>query len=217
MKKAIMNLAVALVGLFGTTSANATVYFQSDFNGLGNSTKVINGGLLSLTAYGEPNNHGIVRAGALTIYGGQAHNGANSGAISGLATDLANGLTLLRMTGQYKTFPAYDNTPWNRSAEIGWQNVNWYSNYNSIVVTNPTSDWVDFTLDLDLSGLATDVAHINMIQANFYVAGTAPGDFHVDNLKVETIAVAAIPEPSVASLLGFGVLGLVATRFRRRS
>ena len=29
--------------------------------------------------------------------------------------------------------------------------------------------------------------------------------------------VSAIPEPSVASLLGFGVLGLFATRFRRRS
>ena len=215
MKKAIMNLAVALVGLFGTTSANATIYFQSDFNGLSPSTKVINGGLLSLGAYGEPANWGIVRDNALTIYGGQEFNGANSGNISGLSADLANGLNLLRMTGQYKTFAAYDGTPWNRAAEIGFQNTTWYFNYNSIAITNPTSDWVDFTLDLDLSGLATDVAHINMIQANFFVGGNAPGDFHVDNLKIETIS--SVPEPSVASLLGFGVAGLIATRLRRRS
>ena len=42
----------------------------------------------------------------------------------------------------------------------------------------------------------------------------------VDNIVFQTASApitAAIPEPSVASLLGFGVLGLVATRFRRRS
>jgi hypothetical protein len=40
----------------------------------------------------------------------------------------------------------------------------------------------------------------------------------VDNIVFQTAsAPVAIPEPSVASLLGFGVLGLVATRFRRRS
>jgi len=38
----------------------------------------------------------------------------------------------------------------------------------------------------------------------------------VDNIIFQT-ASAPIPEPSVASLLGFGVLGLVATRLRRRS
>ncbi len=42
----------------------------------------------------------------------------------------------------------------------------------------------------------------------------------VDNIVFQTASApitAAVPEPSVASLLGFGVLGLVATRFRRRS
>ena len=40
----------------------------------------------------------------------------------------------------------------------------------------------------------------------------------VDNLVFQTASTpVAIPEPSIASLLGFGVLGLVATRFRRRS
>ena len=217
MKKAIMNLAVALVGLFGTTSANATVYFQSDFTGLAESTKVINGGPLSLTAYGVPNQHGIVRNSALTIYGGDAHNGANSARLTGLGAELAAGNSLLRMTGVYRTKAAWDGAAFAQTAEIQYQNNSFYSTYNSLVISTPTPDWTSFTLDLNLAGLGTDVAHIDMINLNFYIGGGAPGEFQVDNLKVETLAVAAIPEPSVASLLGFGVLGLVATRFRRRS
>jgi hypothetical protein len=42
-------------------------------------------------------------------------------------------------------------------------------------------------------------------------------NFQPSGLLIDNVVVAAIPEPSVASLLGFGVLGLVATRFRRRS
>jgi hypothetical protein len=217
MKKTIMNLAVALVGLFGTTSANATVYFQSDFNGLADTTKVINGGLLSLTAYGVPNQYGIVRDNALTIYGGDAHNGANSARLVGLGADLAAGKSLLRMTGEYKTKSAWDGTPFATTAKIEYQNNEWYFDYNKLVVNTVTPGWTAFTLDLNLAGLATDAPHIDMINLNFYIGGNAPGEFQVDNLKVETIAVAAIPEPSVASLLGFGALGLVATRFRRRS
>ena len=217
MKKTIMNLAVALVGLFGTTSANATVYFQSDFNGLSESATTINGGLLSLTAYGVPSQWGIVRDNALTIYGGDAHNGANSARLVGLGADLAAGKSLLRMTGEYKTKSAWDGTPFAQTAEIQYQNNSWYFSYNSLVVNTVTPGWTAFTLDLNLAGLATDVSHIDMINLNFFIGGGAPGEFQVDNLKVETIAVAAIPEPSVASLLGFGVLGLVATRFRRRS
>ncbi|NDB95812.1 MAG: PEP-CTERM sorting domain-containing protein, partial [Verrucomicrobia bacterium] len=40
------------------------------------------------------------------------------------------------------------------------------------------------------------------------------GSAFIDNVQIST---ASVPEPSVASLLGFGVLGLAATRFRRRS
>ena len=167
MKKAIMNLAVALVGLLGTASANATVYFESDFTGLADSTKVINGGPLSLTAYGVPNLHGIVRNSALTIYGGDAHNGANSARLTGLGAELAAGNSLLRMTGIYRTKAAFDGTPWAQTAEIQYQNNSWYFNYNSLVVSTPTPDWTSFTLDLNLAGLATDVAHIDMINLNF--------------------------------------------------
>ena len=213
MKKTIMNLAVALVGLFGTTSANATVYFQSDFNGLADSTKVINGGLLSLTAYGVPNQYGIVRDNALTIYGGDAHNGANSARLVGLGADLAAGKSLLRMTGEYRTKSAWDGSPFATTAKIEYQNNEWYFDYNKLVVNTVTPGWTAFTLDLNLAGLATDVSHIDMINLNFYIGGGAPGEFQVDNLTVQTV----VPEPSSASLLGLGLAGLLASRLRRRS
>jgi len=217
MKKVIVSLAVAFAGLFATTSANATVYFQSDFNGLNDSVTTINGGLLSLTAFGVPQQYGIVRDDAFTIYGGNAHNGASSARLVGLGTDLANGLSLLRMTGEYRTRSAYNGAAFATTAKIEYQNNEWYFDYNKLVVNTSTLDWTSFTLDLDLAGMATDAPHINMVNLNFYIAGNSPGEFQIDNLKVETIAAAAIPEPSVASLLGFGVLGLVATRLRRRS
>ena len=213
MKKTIINLALALVGLFGTTSANATVYFQSDFNGLSPSTKVINGGLLSLTAYGVPNQYGIVRDNALTIYGGDAHNGANSARLVGLGADLAAGKSLLRMTGEYRTKSAWDGAAFATTAKIEYQNNEWYFDYNRLVINTPTPDWTSFTLDLNLAGLATDAPHIDMINLNFYIGGNAPGEFQIDNLTVQTV----VPEPTSASLLGLGLAGLLATRLRRRS
>ena len=213
MKRTIMNLAVALVGLFGTTSANATVYFQSDFNGLAESVTTINGGLLSLTAYGVPSQWGIVRDNALTIYGGDQYNGANSMRLSGLGADLAAGKSLLRMTGEYRTKSAWDGSPFAQTAEIQYQNNSWYFSYNSQVVSTITPDWTSFTLDLNLAGLATDVSHIDMINLNFFIGGNAPGEFQIDNLTVQTV----VPEPTSASLLGLGLAGLLATRFRRRS
>ena len=213
MKKIIMNLAVALVGLFGTTSANATVYFQSDFNGLAESVTTINGGLLSLTAYGVPSQYGIVRDNALTIYGGDAHNGANSARLVGLGADLAAGKSILRMTGEYRTKSAWDGAAFATTAKIEYQNNEWYFNYNERVVNTITPDWTSFTLDLNLAGLATDAPHIDMINLNFYIGGNAPGEFQVDNLTVQTV----VPEPTSASLLGLGLAGLLATRLRRRS
>jgi hypothetical protein len=212
MKKVIVSLAVAFAGLFATTSANATVYFQSDFNGLADSTKVINGGLLSLTAFGVPNQYGIVRDNALTIYGGDAHNGAFSARLTGLGAEVAAGNTLLRMTGEYRTKSAWDGAAFATTAKIEFQNNEWYFDYNKLLVSAITPNWTSFTLDLNLAGLATDAPHIDMINLNFYIGGTAPGEFQVDNLVVQTI-----PEPSVVSLLGFGVVGLIATRLRRRS
>ena len=211
MKKVIMSLAVAFVGLFGTTSANATVYFQSDFNGLAESATTINGGLLSLDAYGVPSQWGIVRDNALTIYGGDLYNGANSARLVGLGADLAAGKSVLRMTGEYKTKSAYDGAAFAQTVEIQYQNNSQYSIYNSLVVSTVTPDWTSFTLDLDLAGLAA--SHLDTINLNFYIGGGAPGEFQIDNLTVQTV----VPEPTSASLLGLGLAGLLATRFRRRS
>jgi len=213
MKKVIVSLAVAFAGLFATTSANATVYFQSDFNGLAESTKVINGGLLSLTAYGVPNQYGIVRDNALTIYGGDQYNGASSARLVGLGADLAAGKSILRMTGEYRTKSAWDGAAFATTADIQYQNTTWYFSYNNKIVNTPTADWTSFTLDLNLAGLATDAPHIDMINLNFFIGGNAPGEFQVDNLTVQTV----VPEPTSASLLGLGLAGLLATRFRRRS
>jgi len=226
MKKTIMNLAVALVGLFATTSANATIYFQSDFNGLANSTTSVNGGALTLRAYGFPfeGGYGAIRDAyqlssegqAFTIYGGRTFNGANTGAIGGLSAERDNGNSILRITGSYLAKGNYNNTvPWNQRAEIQFQNTAEYFTYNSLVVTTASAGWQNFSLDLDLSGLASDRNHIGEIQANFFMGGNNVGEFQFDNLTIQTVA--AVPEPSVASLLGFGVLGLAATRFRRRS
>ena len=215
MKKVIVSLAVAFAGLFATTSVNATIYFQSDFNGLADSVTTINGGLLSLGAYGVPSQYGIVRNSALTIYGGDAYNGAATAGIVGLGADLAAGNSLLEMTGQYRTQNGYPNLPWNTRATVEFANTNNWGPYNSFAVTSATSEWTNFSLYLDLAGLGTDVAHIDMVKVVFNITGNNPGNFQVDNLKVQTIA--AIPEPSVVSLLGIGVAGLVATRLRRRS
>jgi len=213
MKKVLMTLTVAFAGLFATMNANAIVYFQSDFNGLADSTKVVNGGLLSLTAYGEPNNWGIVRDSALTIYGGATYNGAVSARLTGLGAEVAAGRSLLQMTGEYRTKSSYDGTPFATTAEIQYQNNSWYFSYNSLVVNAVTPNWTAFTLNLDLAGLATDAAHIDMINLNFFIGGYAPGELQIDNLVVQT----TVPEPTSASLLGLGLAGLLASRLRRRS
>jgi len=65
-----------------------------------------------------------------------------------------------------------------------------------------------FTVNRDLTSATND----DIFQYGFTVAGrnANPAD------TMGSVVVSAIPEPSVASLLGFGVLGLAATRFRRR-
>jgi hypothetical protein len=207
MKKSFAILVITILSL--GAHAKATVYFQSDFNGLPTSTKTVNGGLLSLTAFGNPTNYGIIRDNALTIYGGDPHNGVTSARLSGLAADLAAGNSLLRISGEYRTKSAYDNSPFNTTAEIQYQNNSSYFAYHKLVVNTATPDWTAFNLDLDLAGLAA--GHIDTINLNFYIGGNSPGEFQVDNLTVQTV-----PEPSSATLIGLGVAGLLAFRLRRK-
>jgi len=210
MKKVLSLLTALVLGL--GIQANATVYFQSDFNGLATSTKSINGGLLTLTAYGEPGNWGIIRDDALTIYGGGDHNGASSARLVGLGADLAAGKSLLRISGEYRTKNAYSGAAFATTAKIEYQNNTWYFDYNKLTVNSATPDWTAFNLDLNLAGLATDAPHIDMINLNFYIGGSNPGELQVDNLLVQTV----VPEPSSATLMGLGVAGLLAFRLRRK-
>jgi hypothetical protein len=55
------------------------------------------------------------------------------------------------------------------------------------------------------------------LQWGFQTYGPNAWGTDADAMGSVVISASAIPEPSVASLLGFGVLGLAATRFRRRS
>jgi len=211
MKKVLSLLTALVLGL--GIQANATVLFTSNFDGFGDGVTEVNGGSITLRAYGLPTEYGFIRndgtgGKALNIYGGQAHNGANTGAIAGLASELTAGNGLLRMTGRYRTTAAYNDVPWNQTAKIQFQNTINYDAYNQIEITTAT-DWQNFTLDLDLAGLAA--GHINTVQANFYIGGNAPGQFQVDNLTIQTI-----PEPSSATLMGLGVAGLLAFRLRRK-
>ena len=61
---------------------------------------------------------------------------------------------------------------------------------------------------------------VNLISVDNGSGGFSNTSIAVDNLLLQASSApitAAIPEPSIASLLGFGALGLVAARMRRRS
>jgi hypothetical protein len=61
---------------------------------------------------------------------------------------------------------------------------------------------------------------VNLTSVDNGLGGFSNTSIAVDNIVLQTASApitAAIPEPSIASLLGFGALGLVATRLRRRS
>jgi hypothetical protein len=66
-----------------------------------------------------------------------------------------------------------------------------------------------FSVSADLTGKSNLI-----MQYGFMVSGI---NANPAQSGLGSAVVSAVPEPSVASLLGFGVLGLVATRLRRRS
>ena len=86
------------------------------------------------------------------------------------------------------------------------------------------TDWnndviLNLALDSSLVGKTLNFG-IDLTARSDGKGGFSPTGIGVDNIVFQTSSApitAAVPEPSVASLLGFGVLGLVATSFRRRS
>jgi len=93
---------------------------------------------------------------------------------------------------------------WNNTTSQ-WQDA-W--NYDDQNIAYGSLTGGTFTVNRDLTSATND----DIFQYGFTVAGrnANPAD------TMGSVVVSAIPEPSVASLLGFGVLGLAATRFRRR-
>ena len=78
---------------------------------------------------------------------------------------------------------------------------------------------LNLALDSSLVGKALSFG-VDLTAKSNGTGGFSSTGIGVDNIVFQTASApitAAVPEPSVASLLGFGVLGLVATRFRRRS
>ena len=66
-----------------------------------------------------------------------------------------------------------------------------------------------FSVSADLTGKSNLI-----LQYGFMVSGI---NANPAQSGLGSAVVSAVPEPSIASLLGFGALGLIATRFRRRS
>lgn len=219
MSTATSRIFAAIVcGCLAVGTAHAdTTYFFSNFNSFADSATVVAGGSNSLSAYGLPNQFGIIRddgngGKALNIYGGEQFNGAASGAFGGLAARIAAGETMLRMSGVYRTTPAYDNTPWNQTAQIQFQNTVGFFTYNSIVVSASTPAWTPFELDLNLAGL--DPGQLGQVQANFFIPEFNPGQFQVDDLTIQTIN--PVPEPSTYAMVAAGAAGAGLRMIRRR-
>jgi len=98
--------------------------------------------------------------------------------------------------------------------------------YNAIAFIKAINQYNGWSMDLFRSAslasgsdfsITADISGVNglILQTGFTVYGRNANPTQEGALG--SAVVSAIPEPSVASLLGFGVLGLVATRLRRRS
>jgi len=231
MKKAIMSLAVAFVGLFST--ANAQVLFTQDFQSGPRTGPAAGGtGTQSLAPYGysvsggaqtalendNGNFYGKVwnaywnpdgESSANVQFGLDAWGGGNLLSSYGLAAgntvnyDLRTKIAdVVGAGGTLGLTIRFFNNNFNRYFESD-------SVFLSIAGES-TSDWTYHSL----SAVIPDGAEIIQFGMFNKINNWSPGSAYIDNVVIST---AAIPEPSVASLLGFGALGLVATRFRRRS
>jgi hypothetical protein len=85
-----------------------------------------------------------------------------------------------------------------------------YSSFNIVdTVLNSAG-----TFELNYNNGGNAARHL---QWGFQMSGPNAWSMDADAKGSVVISASAIPEPSVASLLGFGVAGLIATRLRRRS
>ena len=232
MKKVLMSLMVAFVGLFATS--NATVLYTQDFqngtltgSGVGGTGvqslaqfgySVYNGANTAIESDGNGNYYGKawnsywwstadsainVQYGAdawgggsaLSTYGLLAGNTVTYGIDTKIADAVGAGGTLA-LTLRFFT------------ADFGY----FFPESTSVsLVGESTTDWTRHTLSAVIPVNAQIIQFGLFNQINEWSAGAA----FIDNVQIAVTS--PVPEPSVASLLAFGALGLVATRLRRRS
>jgi hypothetical protein len=234
MKKAIMSVAVAFAGLIASANAQ-TILFTQDFqtgprtgpgaNGTGNQSlapygySVYNGANTAIESDGNGNYYGKawsnywwsgadsainVQLGAdawgngslLSSYGLSAGSTVNYGVDTKIADQVGAGGTL-GLTLRF--FNADFSYMFPQSVFVS-------------IVGESQADWTHHSLSAVIPVDAAIIQFGLFNQINNWSAGSA----FIDNVQISA-STASIPEPSVASLLGFGALGLVATRFRRRS
>jgi len=125
----------------------------------------------------------------------------------------STGRFFIEVLGMHEWGYMTDQAPYGASTSFTLldSQVDWNENVflNLALNSGLLGKTLQFGIDLTTRNVGTP--------ANPEFSNTAIG---VDNIVFQTASApitAAIPEPSVASLLGFGVLGLVATRLRRRS
>lgn len=234
MKKVVISLAVAFAGLFATANAQ-TILFTQDFQngprtgggdgGTGQQSlapygySVYNGANTAIESDGNGNYYGKawssywwptadsainVQFGAdawgggslLSSYGLRAGDTVNYNIDTKIADAVGAGGTL-GLTLRFFT------------ADFGYFFPE--SVFVSLVGESQT-DWTHHSL----SAVIPDNAAIIQFGLFNQINNWTPGSAFIDNVQISASTV-SIPEPSIASLLGFGALGLAATRFRRRS
>ena len=234
MKKAIMSVAVAFAGLIASANAQ-TILFTQDFQSGPRTGSGANGtGIQSLAPYGysvyNGANTAIESDGNGNYYGKAWSNywwdSADSAINVQLGRDKWGGGSLLSTYG----LAAGDTVNYSINTRIAdavgaggtlgltlrffTADFNYMfpeSVFTSIVGESQT-DWTSHSLSAVIPVNAAIIQFGLFNQINNWSAGSA----FIDNVAISA-STASIPEPSVASLLGFGALGLVATRFRRRS
>ena len=239
MKKVIVSIAMAFAGLFATTSANAAVLYSDNFEAAGAA------GAVNLDAPWEMNKKVYTSSGAYlngyypgSTFGPNAiltgEGGANQGTYQGklypdfgYAPSWANNQVVKTSLLYNRLLTAEDIAPGEIRMDFDFKTPAIGPNasvvaFAALLNSDFSQTWYTQTINLNsadwTSGSSWLTFNGTQVGANaqfgFIVTSS---NYEAATLIVDNIVIASVPEPSVASLLGFGVLGLVANRFRRRS
>ncbi len=229
MKKVLMSLMVAFVGLFATS--NATVLYTQDFQngtltgsgvgGVGQQSlaqfgySVYNGANTAIESDGNGNYYGKAWSSywwstadsAINVqYGADAWGGGSAlstyGLLAGNTVTYAIDTKIADPVGAGGTLAL---TLRFFTADFGY----FFPESTSVsLVGGSTTDWTRHTLSAVIPVNAAIIQFGLFNQINEWSSGAA----FIDNVTISNV-----PEPTSASLLGLGLAGLLASRLRRRS